>query len=131
MVRRFALAASAAALLIAGGAFAGARADGLKPIEGKSFSLGTVSGIVYYTPGPTGYRVVATMLDGADGTVVRFVATLAPEQSVTLSTPREAGESAVEVRLVRHGDDLFLDDGGRTAREATATAMAMGLAAAP
>jgi hypothetical protein len=114
---RFGLGAVAAALLVAGSA----RADGLKPIEGKSFSLGTVSGIVYYTPGPAGYRVVATMLDAADGTVVRFVTTLAPEQSVTLSSPRGAGEAAIEVRLVRHGDSLFLDDGGEAAREATAT----------
>ncbi len=122
MFHRFGLLAATAALLLAGSA----HADGLKPIEGRTFTLGTVSGIVYYSPGAGGYRVVATMLDGADGTVVRFVATLAPEQSVTLSTPRGAGEPAIEVRLVRHGDGLFLDDGGLEAREATATELTAG-----
>jgi hypothetical protein len=122
MFQRLGLLAATAALLVAGSA----HADGLKPIEGESFTLGAVTGIVYYTEGAAGYRVVATMTDATDGTVVRFVATLAPEQSVTLSTPRGAGEPAIEVRLVRHGDKLSVDGDGPTARGAAVTELAAG-----
>ena len=54
--------------------------------------------------------LVATL--GAD-TPVRFVATLAPGQSVTLSTPRMLGQLAVEVRFMRRGDELFVNDGAK------------------
>ncbi len=122
MSKTLGLLAATAALVVA----ASAHADGVKPIEGKSFTLGAVSGVVYYTEGVAGYQVVATMTDAADGTVVRFVATLAPEQSVTLSTPRGAGEPAIEVRFVRHGETLFVDGDGQTARGAAATELAAG-----
>ena len=109
---RFGLLAAIAASLVAGSA----HADALKPIEAESFTLGTMTGVVYYTEEAAGYRVVATMVDRADGDVVRFVATLAPEQSVTLSTPRRVEEPAVGVRFVRHGDRLFVDGVGQPAR---------------
>jgi hypothetical protein len=48
------------------------------------------------------------MPSGAE-TPVRFIATLAPGQSVTLSTPRKLGEPAVEVHFQHLGDDLFVD----------------------
>ena len=98
----------------------------LKPIEGESFTLGTVSGVVYYAEGAAGYRVVATMTDAADGTVVRFVATLGPEQSATLSTPRGVGEPATEVRRVRQGDKLFVDGDRQTVRGAAVAEFAAG-----
>jgi hypothetical protein len=41
------------------------------------------------------------------------VATLAPGQSVTLSTPRALGQLAVEVRFTRQGDELFVNDGAK------------------
>jgi hypothetical protein len=122
MFKGLGLLAAIAAPLVAGSA----HADGLKPIEGESFTLGAATGIVYYTEGAAGYRVVATMTDAADGTVLRFVATLAPEQSLTLSTPRGVGEPAIEVRLVRHGDRIFVDDGGKTARDTAVTELAAG-----
>jgi hypothetical protein len=112
----------AATLLVAGSA----HADGLKPIEAKSFTLGTTTGIVYYTVQPTGYRVVATLQSGETPTVVRFVATLAPEQSVTLSSPRGVGEPAIEVRLVRHGDQLFVGDASQVAGGTTVLQTAAG-----
>ena len=122
MARKFGLLAFLAALLIAGSA----HADGLKPVEGRSFTLGRLTGVVYYTAEGAFYRVVATMTDGADGTVVRFVAILAPGQSATLSTPRGAGEPAIEVRLVRHGDALFIDGGGQAVAGTAATELTAG-----
>ncbi len=115
MFGRFALPIAAVALLTAGGAYA----DGLKPIEAQSFTLGTATGIVYYTVESAGYRVVATLQSGGTATIVRFIATLTPEQSITLSSPRDAGEPAMEVRLVRHGDTLFVDDGEQATNATT------------
>ena len=92
-----------AAVFVAGGV----HAETLKPIQGRSIDLGTLAGIAYYTVEHEGYRLVATL--GTD-TPVRFVATLAPGQSVTLSSPRMLGQSAMEVRFMRRGDELFVDD---------------------
>ncbi|HUC18646.1 MAG TPA: hypothetical protein VMA37_13270 [Acetobacteraceae bacterium] len=115
MFGRFALPIAAIALLGAGSAYA----DGLKPIEAQSFTLGRTTGIVYYTVEPTGFRVVATLQSGGTETVVRFIATLTPEQSITLSSPRDVDAPAIEVRLVRHGDQLFVDDGEETTSATT------------
>jgi hypothetical protein len=88
----------------------GVRAETIQPIEGKSIDLGTLTGIVYYAAEPEGYRVVATL--GTD-TPIRFTATLAREQSVILSTPRGLGEPAIEVRIMRRGDQLLVGGGSR------------------
>ena len=99
--RTISLAATAAVL------FAGSvHADTMQPLEGKNIDLGTLGGIVYYTVEPDGYRVVATL--GTD-TPVRFTATLTRDQSVTVSTPRGVGESPIEVRITRHGEQLIVD----------------------
>jgi hypothetical protein len=95
---------SVAAVFVAGGV----HAEML--ILGRSIDLGTLAGIAYYTVEPEGYRLVATL--GTD-TPVRFVATLTPGQSVTLSTPRMLGQLAVEVRFMRRGDELVVDDGAK------------------
>jgi hypothetical protein len=108
MIHRVGLLAAAAAVLFAGSV----RASTLKSIEGESVTLGGVTGMVYYTVEPAGYRVVATMQAGEDHTVVRFIATLTPEQSVTLSTPRGVGEPPIEVRFERHGQQVFVESGG-------------------
>ena len=68
-----------------------AHADGLRPIEARSIDLGAVTGTAYYTVDPDGYRVVATVAQGAAGTPVRFEAVLSPGQTVRLSTPGEVG----------------------------------------
>ena len=107
MIKRKALliACAIAVVLLAGGV----RANSVRPIEGKPIDLGTFGGIAYYTVTPDGYRLVVTMMPSGTQTPVRFVATLAPGQSVTLSTPRALGEPAIEVRFRHQGESLFVD----------------------
>ncbi len=86
-------------------------ADPLAPVRAKSIELGALSGVVYYTVEPDGYRLVATLaVDGA-ANPFRVVATLASEQSVTLSAAREDGRPPVEVHFTRRGDQLLVDGG--------------------
>ena len=108
MKMRIAILASCAvaAVFVAGGVHAETLIQG----SGRSIDLGTLAGIAYYTVEPEGYRLVATL--GTD-TPVRFVATLASGQSVTLSTPRMLSQLAVEVRFMRRGDELFVNDGAK------------------
>ena len=69
-----------------------AHAEGLKPLQGQVIDLGDVSGVAYYTVERDGFRVVATLAkQDEDAVPVRVVAVLAPDQSLTLSTPHEAG----------------------------------------
>jgi hypothetical protein len=56
---------------------AAARADGLRPMEGKSIDLGGISGIAYYTVERDGFHVVATLAQGEAGTPIRVVSVLA------------------------------------------------------
>jgi hypothetical protein len=81
-----------------------AHANGLRPIEGRSIDLGDVSGVVYYTAEPDGFRVVTTLAQGKAGTPIRFVSVLAPGQRVVLSTPYQAG--ALEIS--RNDNELFV-----------------------
>jgi hypothetical protein len=83
---------------------AAARADGLRPMEGKSIDLGGISGIAYYTVERDGFHVVATLAQGEAGTPVRVVSVLAPGQRVLLSTPQQAG--AIEIS--RKGDNVLV-----------------------
>lgn len=107
MFRKTGLLVAAVALALAGGA----HAESLAPVQGRVVALGKVSGVVYYTVEPDGYRVVAKLQAGEDQSVVRLIATLTPEQSIVLSTPGAAGEPAIQVRLARHGDELFVEHG--------------------
>ena len=81
-----------------------ARADGLRPMEGKSIDLGGVSGIAYYTVQRDGFHVVATLAEGEAGTPIRVVSVLAPGQRVVLSTPQQA--HAIEIS--RNGDSVLV-----------------------
>jgi hypothetical protein len=83
---------------------AAARADDLRPMEGKSIDLGGISGIAYYTVERDGFHVVATLAQGEAGTPIRVVSVLAPGQRVLLSTPRQAG--AIEIS--RKGDGVII-----------------------
>jgi hypothetical protein len=83
---------------------AAARADGLRPMEGKSIDLGGISGIAYYTVQRDGFHVVATLAHCESGTPIRVVTVLAPGQRVVLSTPQQAG--AIEIR--RNGDGVLI-----------------------
>ena len=102
------LVACAVAMTVVSG---GVYADTIKPIQGKRIDLGTFGGIAYYTIKPNGYQLVVTLTPSEGETPVRFIATLAPGQSVTLSTPRKLGEPAIEVHFQRLGDDLFVEGG--------------------
>src|SRR4029450_13105035 len=55
-----------------------ARAEGLRPMAGKSIDLGGISGIAYYTDERDGFHVVATLAQGEGGTPIRVVSVLAP-----------------------------------------------------
>ena len=81
-----------------------ARADGLRPMEGKSIDLGGISGIAYYTVQRDGFHVVATLAQGEAGTPVRVVTVLAPGQRVVLSTPQQA--NAIEIS--RKGETVLV-----------------------
>jgi hypothetical protein len=81
-----------------------ARAEGLRPMEGKSIHLGEISGIAYYTVERDGFYVVATLAQGEAGTPIRVVSVLEPGQRVVLSTPQQAG--AIEIS--RKGDSVLV-----------------------
>jgi predicted aconitase len=87
-----------------------ARADGLRPIEGRTIDLGHVSGVVYYTVEHDGFRVVATFAEAEAGTPVRFEAVLAPGQSIVLSAPREVGIALYAIEIRRRGDQVLVQD---------------------
>jgi len=101
---RIALPSLTAIVLVA----SGVRAETLHPMQGKTVDLGTVGGIVYYTIQPDGYHVVATL--GTESPI-RFTATLSPEQAIALSTPRGLGEPAIQVRIMRRGEQLLVESG--------------------
>jgi len=81
-----------------------ARAEGLRPMAGKSIDLGGISGLAYYTDERDGFHVVATLAQGEGGTPIRVVSVLAPGQRVVLSTPQQAGAIAIS----RKGDSVLV-----------------------
>ena len=76
--------------------------------EGRSIDLGQVAGIAYYTVERDGFRVVATLAQGAAGMPVRVEAVFAPGQSMVLSTPRGAGIPSDAVEISRHADTVLV-----------------------
>lgn len=105
MTTRITIATAAIAFL---GLVGAAGADELKPIQARSVSLGDLSGVAYFTPGATGYRVVVTLARGEATQPVRFETVLADGQSVILSAPREAGSAAQTVEISREGDTVLV-----------------------
>jgi hypothetical protein len=68
-----------------------------------------VSGVAYYTVERDGFRVVATLAKkDEDAVPVRVVAVLAPGQSLTLSTPHEAGTPPDAVDFIRRADTVLV-----------------------
>ena len=63
----------------------------LAPLAANSITLGTYTGVAYYTVDASGYQVAATVAPGDAGEPIRFVSTLADGQSATLSVPQAAG----------------------------------------
>ena len=64
------------------------------------------------------YRVVATIADGEAGSPLRFSATLADNQSATISVPGKLGEPGYSLEISRSGDKLILTEAGRSSDEA-------------
>ena len=95
---------AALALTLGLASLGAAHADGLRPIAAKSIDLGGVSGVAYYTVERDGFHVVTTLAQGEAGTPVRIVSVLAPDQSVVLSTPHQAGA----LQITRKGDSLLV-----------------------
>ena len=86
-----------------------AHAEGLKPLQGEVIDLGDVSGVAYYTVERDGFRVVATIAKkDEDAVPVRVVVVLAPGQSLTLSTPHEAGTPPDAVDFIRRVDTVLV-----------------------
>lgn len=110
MIRRW------TALAIAWLAMSGtAAASELAPGNGRTLHLGGFDGIVYYTVERDGYLVVATLASRAKTPPIRFVATLAPGQSMMISVPQAVGEPPLDFEIVRIGEALFVGDSPQTA----------------
>jgi hypothetical protein len=86
-----------------------AHAETLQPIEGRSIDLGPVAGTAYYTVDKAGFRVVATLAQGENGTPVRIVGILAPGQSLTLGAAGSADTAGRSVAIRRQGDQVLVD----------------------
>ena len=95
------------AAVLALGLVGPAAAQEIKPIQDQRVGLGATQGDFYYTVHQDGFHVVATFSGAGDGTApLRFEATLAPGQTVRLSTPRAAGEISNAVVISRHNDEV-------------------------
>lgn len=77
--------------------------------QDRRIDLGQQQGDVYATLRADGLHVVATFAE-ADGAAVpvRFESVLAPGQTVTVSSPRVAGEPANTVAITRQADQLIV-----------------------
>jgi hypothetical protein len=104
--------ATTAAVTLAGAA----HAEALKPVHAHKVDLGSVVGVAYYTEEEDGHRLVVSLQAPDSGKPLRFVTTLAPGQQVTLSVPRSAGEPAVDVHFVRHGERIDVSSAGTAPR---------------
>jgi hypothetical protein len=87
----------------------------LPAMAGESIDLGGFRGVVYYMSEHDGYRVVATLAEVEAGLPVRFSATLAENQSLTISMPGKLGEPSQALEISRVGDKLILAKAARAA----------------
>lgn len=93
------------AIAVAGAAYA----DTFKPLQARHVDLGAFAGIAYYTAEKDGHHLVVTLQAGETDTPMRFAATLAPGQRVTLSVPRQAGEAPLELHFVRQDEQIVMN----------------------
>ena len=84
----------------------------LSAMAAESIHLGRFHGVVYYTSENDGYRVVATIADGEYGFPVQFSATLAEDQSATISVPGKLGEPTQSLEISRSGEKLTVTEVG-------------------
>jgi hypothetical protein len=75
--------------------------------QGQDFVVGDAIGVAYFTSEPDGLRLVATV-KSSEGSPVRFVATLAPDQTATVSVPGKVGDAVTEVKFVRRGERVVV-----------------------
>lgn len=87
-----------------------AHAGEIRPLAAQSIVLENAAGVVYYTKEAEGFRVVATMSAAEGVAPVRFVATLADGQAITVSIPAEVGKAPRELEISRDGDALSVGD---------------------
>ena len=77
----------------------------------KSIKLGSVRGTTYFTEVQGGYRVITTLADGEAGLPVRFEATLADHQSLTISVPGwKSWARGQVIEISRAGDRLVVSN---------------------
>jgi hypothetical protein len=89
--------------IVAAGAVHG---EELEQMQGKSFSLGPLTGVAYYVRTEAGYKVIATLAAGETGTPMRVAATLLAGQTLEISVPNGVGEAATALQIARVGDSL-------------------------
>jgi hypothetical protein len=77
------------------------------PKQTLVFVLQNTVGLVYFTTEPNGLRVVTTVKN-SDGIPVRFVATLAPEQTATVSVQGGTGDYSMKVSFIRRDGRLIV-----------------------
>jgi hypothetical protein len=91
----------------------GARAADVAPMAGfeRTFRTGA-SALIYFTPGPDGYRVVTTVQsdDAEAPTVLRFIAILAAGQTTEVSVPQGPGQAPDAIVIRRVGDRLVVEE---------------------
>jgi hypothetical protein len=83
------------------------------PGAANAIHLSDAAGVVYFTKESGGLRVVATVSPVEGASPVRFVSTLADGQSMELAVPGKAGTEAGEVRVVRVGDTIRIEESGK------------------
>jgi len=105
-MNKFTLAALTIVLATTGAAHAGE----LVPYGAESIELGSIRGVTYFTGEQGGYRVITTLADGEAGLPVRFEATLASDQRLTISVPGKFGEPGKVLEISRTGDHLVVSN---------------------
>jgi hypothetical protein len=78
----------------------------LEPMQGKSLSLGPLTGVAYYVSTEGGYKIVATFAAGETATPMRVTATLLAGQTLEISVPNGVGENATALQIARVGDSM-------------------------
>jgi hypothetical protein len=96
------------ALMFTLGGTVAVSAEGLKPIQAKTFTLGSINGVAFYTIEPKGFQVVTSILAGDD--MIRFTTTLGRNQKVILSVPGAVGEKVKEIEFERRGNQLYVTE---------------------
>jgi hypothetical protein len=86
-----------------------AHAGELALYGGESIELGSIRGVAYYVESASGdFRVVTILADSEAGLPVRFEATLADKQRLTISVPGKLGAKSKALEISRTGDRLIL-----------------------